>query len=115
MMKLRNLYLFLFAAGTVLPYTQFIAFILENGPDVPLFGQLLFANRIAGFFVLDAVISAIVLLVFVFSEGTRLGIHRLWLPVVFTFAVGVSSGLPLFLYLKQLHLEKTLAQAVAGR
>jgi len=30
----------------------------------------------------------------------------LWLPVVAVFAVGVSLGLPLFLYLRQAHLDR---------
>lgn len=65
----------------------------------------LFANRIGGFFGLDVIVSALVLWVFIFSEGARVGIRHLWLPVVTSLIVGVSLGLPLFLYMRQRHLD----------
>lgn len=63
------------------------------------FVQQLFANRVGGFFGLDVLVSAVVLFRFVSLEGKRLQMGRLWLPVTATLAVGVSLGLPLFLYL----------------
>jgi hypothetical protein len=33
--------------------------------------------------------------------------RRLWFPVIGSLLVGVSLGLPLFLYMRQLHLDKT--------
>ena len=56
-------------------------------------------------------VSALVLLVFIAVEGRRLGVRHLWAPVVAVFAVGVSLGLPLFLYLRQLRLDKQHAAA----
>jgi hypothetical protein len=47
-----------------------------------------------------------VLWVFVFAEGGRLGMRHLWLPVVGSLLFGVSLGLPLFLYMRQVHLDK---------
>jgi hypothetical protein len=43
--------------------------------------------------------------VFVLSEGRRLGIRRLWAPLAASLVVGVSLGLPLFLYLRARQLE----------
>ncbi len=71
-----------------------------------MFHQL-FANRIGGFFGLDVIVSSLVLWVFVFAEGRRVGMQRLWLPVIASLVVGVSLGLPLFLYMRQLHLDRT--------
>jgi hypothetical protein len=90
-----------------LPYSQFAPWLLQHGLDFPLFFHQLFANRIAGFFGVDVIVSSLVLWVFVFAEGRRLGMQRLWLPVVASLVVGVSLGLPLFLYMRQLHLDKT--------
>ena len=83
---------------------------MDNGLDMGLFIRELFANRIGGFFGLDVVVSALVLIPFVFVEGRRLGVKRLWLPVVGTLLVGVSFGLPHFLFLR----ESQLQQATAG-
>ncbi len=76
-------------------------------PRSPAFVHHLFANRIGGFFGLDVVGSSLVLWIFVFTEGRRLGMHGLPWPIVANLVVGVSLGLPLFLYLRQLHLDRT--------
>ncbi len=104
-MKLAHLYLVLCVLGAALPYSQFVPFLLENGLDIPMFVQQLFANRISAFFGMDVIVSAVVVTVFVLAEGTRIGIRHTWLPIVATFTVGVSLGLPLFLYLRQCRLE----------
>lgn len=104
-MRLRNIYLVLCVLGTILPYSQFIQFLLTNGPDIQLIFQQLFASNISSFFALDVIVSAIVLVVFIFAEGKRLVMQNLWIPLIATFTVGVSLGLPLFLYMRDIHLE----------
>src|SRR3954470_24694059 len=99
-MKLRTLYLLLCIAGFVLPYSQFLPWLLRHGINLPLFAHELFANRISGFFAMDVLVSAVVLCSFASSEGARLGMRRLWLPIVAVCLVGVSLGLPLFLYMR---------------
>lgn len=109
-MKLRHLYLFFAIVGLLLPYSQFIPWIIEqHALDVLLFVQDLFANRISGFFGWDVIVSAIVLISFIQLEGRRLGMRFLWLPTLGTLVVGVSFGLPLFLYLRQVQLDRTAA------
>jgi len=78
-----------------------------HGFDLPLFCRVLFANRIGGFFGMDVFVSAAVLWAFVALEGRRLAVPHLWAPIVATLAVGVSLGLPLFLYLRQARLERS--------
>jgi len=73
--------------------------------NMPLFIRDLFANRISAFFGADVIVSAVVLLSFIYTEGKRFQVRRLWLPVISVLLVGVSLGLPLFLYLRQLHLD----------
>jgi len=80
-----------------------------NGLNIPLFFQQLFANHIGAFFGMDVFVSAAALLVFVRSEGSRLGVQGRWLPVIAVLAVGVSLGLPLFLYLREHKLEQDRA------
>jgi hypothetical protein len=105
-MNPRPIYLTLCIVGTVLPYAQFIPFVLEHGLDLRLFVEQLFSTRIGAFFGLDVVVSAIVLWVFVAVEGKRQGMKHLWAPVVASLAVGVSLGLPLFLYLREGRLAR---------
>jgi hypothetical protein len=105
-MRPRTLYLALCVAGVVLPYSQLIPFLREHGLDLRLFFEQLFSNRIGGFFGWDVIVSSVVLWVFVFVEGRRAGVRHLWAPLAANLAVGVSLGLPLFLYLRERRLEE---------
>jgi hypothetical protein len=100
-MRLKTVYLILCVLGAALPYTQFAPWLAENGPDLPLFFRQLFANRVGGFFGMDVFVSTAVLMVFSFAEGRRLGLRHRWLPAAAALAVGVSLGLPLFLYMRE--------------
>jgi len=106
-MKPKAVYLALCVIGAVLPYSLFVPFLLENGLDLPLIVEQMFANRISGSFALDVIVSSIVFWVFVFVEGRRTGIERLWAPIAANVIVGLSLGLPLFLYLRERRLEAT--------
>ncbi|MGI2904462.1 DUF2834 domain-containing protein [Tolypothrix sp. VBCCA 56010] len=103
---LQSFYLILCILGFVLPYSQFVPFLLEHGLDIKLFFEQLFANRISGFFGMDVAVSSLVLWTFVFSEGTRLKMRYLWVYVVCNLLVGVSFGLPLFLLIRQRQVEQ---------
>jgi hypothetical protein len=64
---------------------------------------------------LDVIVSSVVLWALVLIEGRRAGMKRLWAPVVANLAVGVSLGLPLFLYMREGRLESsTRARVRAG-
>lgn len=95
------LYLIAAILGTVLPLSQFIPFLMAHGLDIPLFFEQLFQNHISGFFGMDVIVSSLVLWLFVFSEGRRRGMSNLWLYIVCSLAVGVSLGLPLFLFFRE--------------
>jgi hypothetical protein len=110
-MKLKTIYLVLCVLGLVLPYWQFVPWVLANGLNMPLFFRQLFANRIGGFFAMDVLVSAVALLVFTRRESSRLGVRGRWLPLIAVLTVGVSLGLPLFLYLRERTLEQGWIQA----
>ena len=105
-MRLRHVYLVFCVLGIVLPYSQFAPWVAEHGLDLPLFVGELFSTRIGGFFGMDVLVSAVVLIVFARREGQRLGMRLIWLPIVAVLVVGVSLGLPLFLYLRQAKLDR---------
>jgi len=111
-MRLRWFYFLAMVAGTLLPLSQFLPWLSAHGPDGALFFSDLFANRISGFFGWDVIVSALVLIPFVLIEGRRLAMVRLWMPIVGTLLVGVSCGLPMFLYLREMRLEQMKGIAV---
>ncbi len=104
-MRLRHVYLLLCVLGVALPYWKLLPWAMQHGLNLSLLCQELFATRIGAFFGLDVVVSAVVLFVFVFVEGRRDRVPHLWLPIMATLLVGVSLGLPLFLYLRQRQLD----------
>ncbi|MGB8888239.1 MAG: DUF2834 domain-containing protein [Candidatus Korobacteraceae bacterium] len=104
-MKPKTLYLGLCFLGFLLPYWQFIPWVAAHGLNLPLFVRELLVNRISAFFGMDVLVSAIVLIVFIRVDSRRLGIRRRWLPVLATLLVGVSLGLPIFLYMREMQLE----------
>lgn len=106
-MRIRYVYLALCFLGVLLPYSQLVPWFLQHNLDLRLFFRQLFANQIGAFFGLDVVVSSLALWVLIFSEGRRVGVRHLWLPVIASLAVGVSLGLPLFLYMRQLRLDAT--------
>jgi len=102
---MKSLYLVAAILGAALPLSQLIPFLKTHGLDLSLFFTLLFSNSVSGFFGMDVIVSSVVLWIFVFSEGRRLGMKHLWLYVVCNLAVGVSLALPLFLLFRERALD----------
>jgi hypothetical protein len=114
-MRARHFYLGLCVIGLLLPNAAFLPWVAEYGLQPRQFVQDLFANGVSSFFGLDVIISAVVLCGFVILEGRRLGLRRRWLPIAAACLVGVSLALPLFLYQRQLHLDRAATLYLALR
>jgi hypothetical protein len=56
---------------------------------------------------LDVIVASVVLCALVVIEGRRAGMKHLWAPIAANLAVGVSLGLPLFLYMREQRLERS--------
>src|SRR5438093_13027781 len=110
-MKARYFYLILCVLGFALPYSQFVPWLLEHDLNLSLLFRELFANRISAFFAMDVIVSAIVLIWFIQTEGKHLRMRLLWLPTIGTLIVGVSLGFALFLFLRQVTLDRTMTRA----
>ena len=104
-MKPKHLYLALCVLGTALPLSALLPFLREHGLDLRLFLEQLFSTPIGAFFGWDVIVSSIVLWVLVVVEGRRARVLHLWAPIAANLAVGVSLGLPLFLYMRERRLE----------
>ena len=102
---MKLLYLLAAILGAALPLSQLIPFLKTHGLDLTLFFTLLFSNSVSAFFGMDVIVTSVVLWIFVFSEGRRLGMRHLWLYVICNLVVGVSLALPLFLLFRERALE----------
>ena len=98
---MRAFYLLCAIAGAVIPYSQFVPWFADHGLDLRLFARELFATRIGAFFGLDVLISAVALVALIWQEGVRARMKHLWIPTLATCLVGVSCGLPLFLFMRE--------------
>lgn len=96
---MKTLWLGLAVVGFLVPYTAFVAWLVEHGVDPSRFVADLFANGVSAFFGLDVLVSAAVVIVLA-VRGQRRGVPHAWLAVLGTLTVGVSFGLPLYLFLE---------------
>ena len=94
----KNYYLGLAALGLILPYSQFVPFLLENGLNTSVIIQEITMYRLSAFAWLDVLITAITVILMILEEKNRLS--KWWIPVTATILVGPSCGLPLFMYLR---------------
>lgn len=104
-MKQSSIYFLLCIIGVVVPWFFLLGFLEESKPTVSVFFSSIFANSVASAVAADLVISAMVFFTFVYIEGRRLNMKRLWVFVPATLFVGLSFGLPLFLYFRAKHIE----------
>lgn len=113
---LKNIYIACCVLGIVLPYSQFLPWVLDHGLSPVLFLSEILESRISAFAWFDVVVSAIVLLTFAGVESRRLGMKNVWITWLATLTVGVSLGLPLFLLMREYHLDaqRRLEKEAAG-
>ena len=97
----KTLYLALCVLGLLLPYAQFVPWVAEHGLNMRLFFEELGANPISRFFGWDVIASACTLIAFMLVERRRRPVKHAWMPIAGLVLVGVSFGLPLFLYLRE--------------
>ena len=111
-------YLGLAFLGAVAPYSFMGQFLLTHGLNFQELKVQLWASPISSFVGAAFLISSLVNIFFVLGEGRRLKMKGLWLPLLATITVGISCGLPLFLYLRDLALsrqrDREAAEEAAG-
>ncbi|KPP84039.1 MAG: Protein of unknown function (DUF2834) [Rhodobacteraceae bacterium HLUCCA08] len=86
--------------GAVHPMAWFVAWFRDNGLSLPGMIEAWHANAATSGLVWDLTIAAIALTLWVIAESLR---HRHWaglIAIPATFCIGVSCGLPLYLFLR---------------
>ena len=97
---LRMTYLALAVWGAVHPMYYFVSWFLVNGLDLGRMVDAWHANAATSGLVWDLTIAAIALTIWVLAE---VSVRRNWqvlIAIPATFAIGVSCGLPLYLFLR---------------
>ena len=100
MSLLRMIYLALAVWGAIHPMYYFITWFNENGYDIMAMVDAWHANAAGSGLVWDLTIAAVSLTVFIVAE---VAVRRNWgalIAIPATFCIGVSCGLPLYLFLR---------------
>lgn len=101
MTPLRLIYLALAVIGAVLPMRYFLRWFSENGFDLGLMVDAWHANDASSGLVWDLTIAAAALTIWIIAEVyVRKDYFVGLVSIVATFCVGVSCGLPLYLFLR---------------
>ncbi|WP_425093171.1 DUF2834 domain-containing protein [Tropicimonas sp. S265A] len=97
---LRSVYLLLAVWGTVHPMYWFISYMRETGTGLSSLIDAWYVNASTTGLTWDLTIAAIALTVFIIAESVR---QKNWIGLVAvpaTYCIGVSCGLPLYLFLR---------------
>lgn len=94
-------YLALAVVGAVVPMSIFLPWAWDNGVAPGAFLAALNANAISRFFAWDLLIAGLAVLVWFVIEARRRPVRHAWVAALGTVCVGVSFGLPLYLYLRE--------------
>ncbi len=100
MSKMRLIYLALAVWGTIHPMSWFIAWFNENGYSLAGMVEAWHVNAATSGLVWDLTVAAVTLTLWVIVETWQ---RRAWVNLVAipaTFCIGVSCGLPLYLFLR---------------
>lgn len=100
MTPLRMIFLALAIWGGIHPMIYFLQWFNENGYDIGLMVEAWHANAASSGLVWDLTIAAVALTLFILTEAIS---RRNWIGLIAipaTFCIGVSCGLPLYLFLR---------------
>ncbi|WP_422375506.1 DUF2834 domain-containing protein [Roseibium sp.] len=103
---MKTIYLAAAIIGTLLPWSFFAGFLAQNGIDLPVFLAQIFANGPATGFTVDLLISCAVFWIWSFRDARENNVAGWWLTIPAIWLVGLSLGLPLYLWLRERALEK---------
>jgi hypothetical protein len=100
MAPMRILYLALAIWGSIHPMYYFITWFNENGYDIMAMVDAWHVNAASSGLVWDLTIAALALTIWIIAEVAA---RRNWMALIAipaTFCIGVSCGLPLYLFLR---------------
>ena len=99
------IYVLLCLVGAILPFSQFLPWLSENGLNLLLAWQQIGSDALSAFAWADLLVSSVAAITFIIIESRRIQLRHYWLPIAATCIVGLSLGLPLFLLMRHRHLQ----------
>ena len=100
-MSLRPVWLILAIWGAIHPMYYFVSYMRETGTGLSGLIDAWYVNASTHGLVWDLTIAAIALTVWVVAESVRRRNWRGLIAIPATFCIGVSCGLPLYLFLRR--------------
>jgi hypothetical protein len=103
---MKKTYLVLAIIGFILPSIFVAKVSIETGNillytnPIETFTQM-FANDISSAFVMDLLYVVVLFMIWSFREAKKHKMTNWWIAWFVTFAFGIASGLPFFLYLRE--------------
>ncbi len=107
-MRAKTWYFLLCVAAVLVACARFLPVLGQYGLESRFFFEQLSSSATGGFAGNEAIISVAALWVLIGIEGRRSEMRNLWVPVVASLVVGVSLGLPLFLYLREARIQGSM-------
>lgn len=102
---MKHIYLLFTFLGAIIPLAALIPWFELHGFNLVLLIQTIIESKVSLFAWLDVLISGIVLILFILVDAKKTRVARAYLAVISTLCIGVSCGLPLYLYLRTVTLE----------
>ena len=99
-MNRKNIYLGMAIVGTLAPMIVGAPYLLEYGYNPAHLMHAIFSSPVSAMVGINVIIGCITLAILMHTEGHELGV-KTWLPIVAITFIGISSGLPLYLYLRE--------------
>ncbi|MDF1696384.1 MAG: DUF2834 domain-containing protein [Saprospiraceae bacterium] len=109
---MKKTYLSLTIIGTLLPNIFVLLESMRSG-NILLYRypidtfQSMFSNYISSAFIMDLLFIVALFLFWSFSEARKYKMKNLGWIWLYTFALGIAGGLPLFLYVRDEYLSKS--------
>ena len=104
-----RLLLILTVVGFVVPNVCLVIFFTEGDSSIGHYFSLWTASTPSTQLLLDLTIAALAFFVWAAVEGPRAKIRLWWICIPATFLVGLCFGLPLFLWMRERTLSRTMA------
>ena len=86
--------------GTLAPPIAGASYLLEHGYNPAHLMPAIFSTPVSAMVGINVIIGCITLAILMHTEGRELGI-KTWIPILAITIVGISSVLPLYLYLRE--------------
>lgn len=103
---MKIIYGFLAILGVILPFGELLGWLYQFDMNFKML-YLEMQQSVALSAWLFVLLATILAFIFIAHDGLRLGVPKLWVPLICTLLLGGAFGLPLYLLLREFHIERS--------